>query len=47
MYGHMAGWGWLWLTVMPLVWIALLGAAVYVAVRLASRDSSNQPKRPA
>jgi hypothetical protein len=46
MYGHMTGWGWLWMTVMPLVWIALLGAVIYGAVRLANRDS-NQPRRPA
>ena len=45
MYGHMTGWGWLWMTLMPLVWIALLGAVIYVAVRLANRDS-NRPRRP-
>jgi len=43
MYWHMKGWGWAWMTAMPMVWIAILGVAVYVAVRLANRDSG-QPR---
>ena len=45
MYGHMTAWGWLWMTIMPLVWIAILGFVIYIAVRLANRDSA-KPQRP-
>ena len=34
---HMDGFDWVWMTLMPVVWIALIGVAVYVAVRLANR----------
>jgi hypothetical protein len=37
-WDHMDGW-WVWMTVWPLVWIVLLGFAVYIAVRLGIRDS--------
>jgi putative membrane protein len=37
MYGdHMDGWDWVWMSVMPVIWIALIGVVVYVAVRLAN-----------
>ena len=39
MYGH-AGWDWLWMTITMGVWLAVLGAVVYVAGRLAQRDQS-------
>jgi hypothetical protein len=40
MYQHMygdwnSGWDWFWMTLMMLVWIAVLGGVVYAAVRLA------------
>ena len=37
MYHWMSGWGWVWMTFMMVFWIALLGAVVYLAVRLAQR----------
>lgn len=38
MYGdHMDGW-WVWMTIMPVLLIALLALAVYLAVRLGVRD---------
>lgn len=37
MYGdHMDGIDWLWMTLIPALWIALLGVVIYVAVRLAT-----------
>lgn len=45
MYGHMSGWARLWMTIMSLTWIAILGFVIYVAVKLANRDSA-KPKRP-
>jgi hypothetical protein len=36
MYEWMSGWDWAWMTFMMVFWIALLGAVVYAAVRLAS-----------
>jgi hypothetical protein len=38
MYWH-AGWAWFWMIPMMLVWVLVLGAVVYAAVRLANRDS--------
>jgi putative membrane protein len=35
MYGGWGGWG--WMTLMPLVWIALIGVIVWAAVRLTQR----------
>jgi len=35
---HMNGW-WAWMAIWPLVWIVLIGLAVYIAVRLGIRDS--------
>jgi putative membrane protein len=34
----MGGWAWLWMTLVPLLWIAVLGLVVYLAVRLAQGD---------
>jgi hypothetical protein len=33
------------MTIMPLVWIAILGLVIYIAVRLANRDSA-KPRSP-
>jgi uncharacterized membrane protein (DUF4010 family) len=33
MYHGMDGWGWFWMTFISVLWIALLGALVYIAVR--------------
>ena len=39
MYSHnMDGWDWVWGTLMMGFWIVLIGAVVYIAVRLAQRD---------
>jgi len=38
MYWH-DGWDWFWMVPMMLVWIVLVGAVVYAAVRLANCDS--------
>jgi len=39
MYGdHMDGWDWLWMSLVPAVWIVLIGVVVYVAVRLANQS---------
>ena len=37
MYHSMGGWGWLWMTSMTVFWLVVLGAIVFVAVRLAQR----------
>jgi flagellar biogenesis protein FliO len=34
---NMAGWDWIWMTFVMGFWIALIGAVVYIAVRLAQR----------
>jgi len=31
------GWGWFWMAFMMAFWVVLIGAVVYVAVRLAQR----------
>jgi hypothetical protein len=33
------GWAWFWMIPMMLLWVLVLGAVVYAAVRLANRDS--------
>ncbi len=38
MYWH-SGWDWFWMIPMMLLWILVLGAVVYAAVRLANHDS--------
>lgn len=37
-WDHMDGWDWLWATFMMGVWVVLLGAVIYIAVRLAQGD---------
>ena len=37
MYHSMNDWGWFWMTFAAIFWIVVLGAVVYVAVRLAQR----------
>jgi len=37
----MTGWHGFWMTLMMLVWIALWGAVIYVAVKMATRPPSN------
>lgn len=39
MYHTMTGWSWFWMTFGAVIWVVLLGAVVYVAVRLAQHDS--------
>ena len=36
--GHMDGSDWLWMTPMMVLWVVLIGLAVYIAVRLATRS---------
>jgi hypothetical protein len=38
----MDGWDWAWMTLMMGFWVALLGIAVYTAVRLATRPPSDR-----
>lgn len=33
----MDGWDWLWMSFMMVFWLVVLGAVIYVAVRLANR----------
>jgi hypothetical protein len=33
------GWAWFWMVPMMLLWILVLGAVIYAAVKLATRDS--------
>jgi heme/copper-type cytochrome/quinol oxidase subunit 2 len=42
MYGHMTDWGWLWMSSMTAFWIVLVGAVVYIAVKLANRDTDHR-----
>ena len=42
MYHWMDGSGWFWMTFMTVFWVALIGAVVYVAVRLGSRPRRNR-----
>ena len=48
MYQHMngyGGWDWFWMVPMMLLWIVVLGAVIYGAIRLALQHSQ-QPKPP-
>jgi hypothetical protein len=38
MYHWMDASGWFWMSFMVIIWILVLGAVVYAAVRLANRD---------
>jgi hypothetical protein len=37
MYHSMGGWAWFWMTFASVTWIIVLGAVIYVAVRLGQR----------
>jgi hypothetical protein len=37
MHTWVSGWDWLWMTLIMGFWLVVLGAAVFVAVRLAQR----------
>jgi hypothetical protein len=47
MYGHMTDWGWLWLSFMVVYWPVALGAVIYIAVKLANRDSKARSRQQA
>jgi hypothetical protein len=36
-WDHMGGWGWLFGSLMMLLWVAVLGLVVYIAVKTARR----------
>jgi heme/copper-type cytochrome/quinol oxidase subunit 2 len=38
MHAWVDGWGWFWMTLMMGLWVVLIGAVVYVAVRFAQRS---------
>jgi len=38
MHTWIDGWGWFWMTFMMALWVVLIGAVVYIAVRLAQRS---------
>lgn len=40
MYGY--GPGWIWMTVLPLVWVVLVAAIVWLVVRLAQRPQGSE-----
>lgn len=40
MYGYGYGSGWIWMAVLPVLWIALLAVGVWAAVTLAQRSGS-------
>jgi hypothetical protein len=42
----MDGWDWAWMTAMMIFWVALLGIAVYVAVKLATRRPPTDRRQP-
>jgi hypothetical protein len=37
MYHWMDGWDWIWMSFMMVFWVVLLGAVVFIAVRLGQR----------
>lgn len=41
MYHWMDSGGWFWMTFMTVFWVVLLGAVVYVAVKLAKRPPTD------
>lgn len=45
MYHHANGWDWAWMVPAMLLWIVVLGLAVYAAVRLALRHEGQPPVR--
>lgn len=38
-YHHFDGAGWFWMLPMMLIWVVVLGAVIYIAVRLANDRS--------
>jgi len=42
MYHSMDGWAWFWMTFVSVFWIVVLGAVVYIAVRLGQRPPPGQ-----
>ena len=44
MYHWMDATGWFWMSFMMIFWIVLLGAVVYVAVRLANGNRRSEPR---
>jgi hypothetical protein len=42
MYHWMDGWDWIGMTLMMAFWIVLIGAVVYIAVRLGQRPDRRQ-----
>ena len=43
-YHYMDGSDWFWMVPMMLVWIAILAAAIYIAVRLANEHSRHDAR---
>ncbi len=48
MYHHMygswnSGWDWLWMTLMALVWLAVIAGVVYAVVRIALGQQRKPP----
>lgn len=41
----MDGWDWFWMSFMMVFWVVVLGAVVYVAVKLATRPPSEVSRR--
>lgn len=39
----MYGWNWFWMVPMMLLWLIVLGAVIYAAVRLANHHSTPPP----
>ena len=39
MMNRNGGWDWFWMIPMMHLWVVLIGAVVYAAVRIANRDS--------
>jgi hypothetical protein len=44
MHDWMNGWDWVWMSFMVVFWVAVLGAVVYAAVRLANRPPTSRPQ---
>lgn len=42
MHAWMDGWDWVWMSFMMVFWIAVLGAVIYLVVRLAQRPPSGR-----
>ena len=42
MYHRMDGWDWVWMSFTMTFWVVVLGAVVYVAVKLASRPPTDR-----